>query len=349
MPAPNREQLSWFNQPGLFQTASQTHIQPFRCGQLRALPPEGLDQVLPTLDPVNPSRFIKAPQTDYVLVALDFEHLCMTKIGRYADGTQYRYHPLTEAGIAYLDMRNIMYKRGRGMMPGDRGSSWFRLMTPLHYILEEYKDHWGHLCRSDWLHVEPYLFAFGKSKVVREKELVNSLRGLFTSLRRMNRWKEEIKHNQPRELIFLTFDSTLVENTLSRLRLGWLAEPSVQIWDLQKDMQLELRFNWPKMRFEYVMESLGLRFEDNRFGNLAHCAGNAAVFTIQVLLALFYKDGEQSAAFAAKMPMSWLHFTWVGHTLDQTNIGPGDTARRREESQMNRHHVPQRRDMNAFY
>ncbi|EEU44496.1 uncharacterized protein NECHADRAFT_85103 [Fusarium vanettenii 77-13-4] len=340
---------TWSDQEGLFSGESQSHIPPFRCGHLRAQAPEGLDNVLPVIDPRNSFRFNKRPTTDYVLVALDFEHLCKTKIGRYADGTRYRYNPLTEAGVAYLDMRNVLYKKGRWTMPGDRGHSWFKLMTPLHYIVEEYKGHWGHLCKSDWLHVEPYMFAFGKSKIVKEGELGYRLYRLFMGLRKMNRRRDEIRHNRLREIIFLTFDSSPVENTLSRLGLGWLTEPNIKIWDVQRDMQLELRFNWPKMRFEYVMESLGLRFEDNRFGNLSHCAGNAAVFTIQIFLALFYKDDEQSVAFAAREPMSWLRFTWVGHALDQTNIAPGDSPRRREESQMNRHEVPQKRDENAFH
>ncbi|KAF4977686.1 hypothetical protein FZEAL_5826 [Fusarium zealandicum] len=349
MSAIGTEKSDWSIQPGLFLERNLQHIPSFRCGRLRAQAPEGLNRILPVLQAQSSSKRAKEQKPDYVLVALDFEHLCMNKTGRYADGTQYRYHPITEAGVAYLDVRDIMYKRGRRAIPGDRGSSWFKLMTPLHYIVEEYKDHWGHLCRSDWLHVEPYLFAFGKSKMVKEADLAYRLYRFFLALGRLNRRKDEIEHDRLRQVIFLTFDSKPVENSLSRLGLGWLAESNVQIWDLQKDMQLELRFNWPKMRFEYVMESLGLRFQDNRFGNLSHCAGNAAVFTIQILLALFYKDEKQSAAFAARRPMPWLRYTWVGHALDQTNIAPGDVARRREESEMNRHEVPQRRDDNAFY
>ncbi|KAM5344813.1 hypothetical protein ACJ41O_010675 [Fusarium nematophilum] len=346
---PAQDQPQWFNQPGLFPKDHLEHIPPFRCGQLRAQPPDRVDDVLPVIDPQNPSEFVKTPDTDHILVALDFEHLCMTKIGRYADGTQHRYHPVTEAGVAYLDMRTVIQTRGRGIMPGDRGSSWFRLMTPLHYIVEEYASHWGHLCRSDWLHVEPYLFAFGKSKIIKEKDLEHRLYRLFTSLRKMNRLKEEIQHNHLRELILLMFDSRPVEETLSRLGFGWLAEPNVRAWDLQRDMQLELRFScWPRTRLEHVLESLGLRFEDGRFGNLANCAGNAAVFAVQALLALFYKDGAAKDAFAARGSVEWLRYTWVGHALDQTNVEPGGEARRREEREMNRHDVPQRRDEEAF-
>ncbi|KAK7432355.1 hypothetical protein QQZ08_000917 [Neonectria magnoliae] len=222
-------------------------------------------------------------------------------------------------------------------------------MTPLHYIIEEYQDHWGHICQSDWLHTEPYHFAFGKSRTIPERIVADRLHKIFCTFQKRNRTAEEIRQNQVREILFLTFDSALAERTLSRLGLSWLTMRNVQIWDIQKDLQLELRFTSPKMRFEYVMEALGLRFHDGRVGNLSHCAGNAAVFIVQVFLALFYKDHEQAVAFAARRPVSWLRYTWVGHALDQSNIAPGDSARRREKNQMNRHEVPQPRDVNAFF
>ncbi|KAF4969979.1 hypothetical protein FSARC_2882 [Fusarium sarcochroum] len=232
-------------------------------------------------------------------------------------------------------------------MPGDRGSSWFKYMSPLHYVLEEYKKHQGY--RRESHRLQPHLFAFGKSKTVKEKGLSHRLYGLFATLRKMNRRKDEIVHGTLRQLAFLTFDSTPVENILSRLGLDWLDEPNVQIWDLQREMKLELRFPF-ETRFEYALESLGLRFEDTRFGNLSYYSGNAAVFAIQMFLALSYMNEEQKKAFAARepMPTGWLQYTWVGHSLDQLNAALGNSPGRREESQMNRHNVPQRRNEKAF-
>ncbi|KAH6893071.1 hypothetical protein B0T10DRAFT_591963 [Thelonectria olida] len=332
----------WSKQPGLQPEHIHAHIPPYRCECLRAQPPEGIDNVLPTLAPSFDGQchmFQRLPSTEYILVALDFEELCMTKLGRFADGREHRFKPLTEIGLSYLDMRDVIKGRGQNISPGDRGSSWFRLMTPIHYIVEEYRGHWGHLCQADWLHTESYLFAFGKSRMVRESHIAHRMQRIFESLQRRNRTPEEVRHKTPRDIIFLVFDAAPVETTLSRLGLPWLTLRNVQTWDIQKDFQLELRFDWPRMRFEDVMEALGLRYEDGRFGNIAHCAGNAAVFTMQVFLALFYKSREQATAFACRAAVPWLRYTWVGHALDQANVAPGLEARRREDSQMNRHDV----------
>ncbi|KPM38837.1 hypothetical protein AK830_g7744 [Neonectria ditissima] len=340
----------WYSQPGLCSEHQVASVPPYDCGKLRARAPEAVAGVLPMLAPPHiKNLYSNLPKTEYLIISLDFEQLCRSKVGRYADGREYSFKPLTEVGISCLDMRDVIRGRGRKTHPGDRGSSWFRFMTPLHYMIDEYKDHWGHICQSDWLHAEPYHFAFGTTKAVPERCIANRLQNLFISFQKRNRTAREIKENEVRQILFLTFDSTLAEKTLSRLGLSWLTRRNVQIWDIQRDLQLELRFSWPKMRFEYVMEALGLRFEDSRFGNLSHCAGNAAVFIIQVFLALFYKSYEQSVAFAARHPVPWLRYTWVGHALDQTNVAPGDSARRREQNQMNRHEVPQRRDVNAFF
>ncbi|KAM0235022.1 hypothetical protein ACHAP5_009835 [Fusarium lateritium] len=305
-------------------------------------PPDNVENVLPTLDPQG-TQFSKTPATDHILVALNFEHLCMAKCGGSPPGIPYRYHPVTEAGVAYMDMRNVLNGRGKDIMPGDRGSAWFKLMTPLHYIVEEYKDHTHQPGQP-----QQFLFAFGRSKLVKADELSYRLYRLFAALRKMNRLKDEIEEGTFRKLIFITFDSVPVEETLSRLGLKWLREPYVQIWDLQRDSRLQSRFHNLSMPFEYVLESLGIRFEDTRFGNLSRCAGNIAVFMMQFLLALSYRDKDQGDEFTARKPMCWLRYTWVGHALDQMYMAPGELPKRREESQMNRNDVPQRRNDNAF-
>jgi hypothetical protein len=90
----------------------------------------------------------------------------------------------------------------------------------------------------------------------------------------------------------------------------------VQIWHIQKDFQLELRFDWLKVRLEDVTVPLGLRYENGRFSNIAHRAGNVTVFMIQIVLALFYKSHEQATAFGCRAAVPWLRYTWVEHGLD---------------------------------
>ncbi|KAM0343039.1 hypothetical protein ACHAPU_008940 [Fusarium lateritium] len=267
----------------------------------------------------------------------------MTERGTYPPGTPYRYHAITAAGAAYIDMRDVVHNRGKDIVPGDRGSSWFKFMTPLHYVVEEYQTHKDQGGQS-----QQFLFAFGKSKVIKGDDLSFRLYRLFASLRKLNRRVDEIEQGSLRQLIFVTFHSAPVEETLDRLGLKWLEESGVMMWDLKRDEQLESRFDKLAMRFEYVLESLGIRFEDTRFGNLSRSSGNATVFMIQTLLALFYRDKDQQAAFAARRPLCWLRYTWVGHTLDQMNVTTGEGPKRRDESQMNCNDVPQRRNEKAF-
>ncbi|KAI7765858.1 hypothetical protein LZL87_000971 [Fusarium oxysporum] len=147
----------------------------------------GLENVFPALD-TKTNQFTKMPDTDYILISLDFHHICAREPSISIDGPSYQHDPIIEAGVVYLDMRDILYDRGKGVMPGD----------------------------------------------------------------------------QP------------VKTALLQLGSGWLAEPNVQIWDLKKEKQFQTRLQQPAV-FELVLERLGIRFEDNRFGNLSPCSGNATI------------------------------------------------------------------------
>ncbi|KAM5388373.1 hypothetical protein ACJA88_000237 [Fusarium oxysporum] len=144
-----------------------------------------LENVFPALD-TEENQFAKMPDTDYILISLDFHHICVRELSVSIDGPSYRQDPIIEAGVAYLDMRDILYDRGKGVMPGDRGSSWFKYMTPLHYIVEEFEN-------QDESDQSPYLFAFGRSRRVQEKDLAYRLYRVFSALRKKNRRKEPVK------------------------------------------------------------------------------------------------------------------------------------------------------------
>ncbi|KAI1016817.1 hypothetical protein LB504_007001 [Fusarium proliferatum] len=287
-----------------------------------ALPPTSLEHAFPTLD-TKTNQFVRMPDTDYIFISLDFHHICGEEPSASLDGPSCRHDPVLEAGVAYLDMRDILYDRGKGVIPGDRGSSWFKYMAPLHYIVEEFEN-------QDTLDQSPYL-----------------LYRVFAALKKKNRRKDEVEQGRLRQLILLTFDAESVKTTLLQLGLEWLAEPNVQIWDMKQEKQFETRIKQPAV-FEHVLERLGIRFEDTRFGTLTSCSGNATVFMIQMILAIFYIDECQKALFEDRRPLSWLRYTWVGHSLDQLNLAPGELPKRRRESEMNRHDVPQRQNEKAF-
>ncbi|KAF5266623.1 hypothetical protein FOXYS1_2526 [Fusarium oxysporum] len=171
------------------------------------------------------------PDTDYILISLDFHHICVRELSVSIDGPSYRQDPIIEAGVAYLDMRDILYDRGKGVMPGDRGSSWFKYMTPPHYIVEEFEN-------QDESDQSPYLFAFGRSRRVQEKDLAYRLYRVYSALRKKNRRKDEVEQGRLRQLILLTFDPEPVKTALLQLALEWLAELNVQIWDLKNRTDL---------------------------------------------------------------------------------------------------------------
>ncbi|KAF5688876.1 FMn-dependent 2-nitropropane dioxygenase [Fusarium circinatum] len=303
------------------------------------VPPKNLEHVFPVLD-TKTNQFVRMPATDYIFISLDFHHICGKEPSVSLEGPSSRHDPIMEAGIACIDMRDILYDRGKGVIPGDRGSSWFKYMAPLHYIVEESEN-------QDISDQSPYLFAFGQSKRVQEKILAHRLYRVFVGLKKKNRRKDEAEQGRLRQLILLTFDAEPVKTGLLQLGLDWLAEPNVQIWDLKKEKQFETRLQQPAV-FEHVLECLGIRFEDTRFGKLSSCSGNAAVFMIQMILAFFYRDEVQKALFEDRRPLKWLRYTWVGHSLDQLNLAPGELPKQRSESEMNCHDAPQRQNEKAF-
>ncbi|KAF5536562.1 hypothetical protein FMEXI_10297 [Fusarium mexicanum] len=188
------------------------------------------------------------PDTDYIFISLDFHHICGIEPSVSFEGPSSRHDPIIEAGIAYIDMRDILYDRGKGVIPGDRGSSWFKYMAALHYIVEEFEN-------QDISDQSPYLFAFGRSKRVQEKNLVHRLYRVFAGLKKKNRRKDEVEQGRLRQLILLTFDAEPVKTGLLQLGLDWLAEPNIQIWDLKKEKQFETRLQQPAV-FEHVLERL---------------------------------------------------------------------------------------------
>lgn len=77
--------------------------------------------------------------------------------------------------------------------PGDRASNLFYKMHPSHYIINEFRGHFGGNCGK--YHVtEPYSFEFGPSQYIDSDQLAPTLESLFkNSLKSRERTKHERK------------------------------------------------------------------------------------------------------------------------------------------------------------
>lgn len=221
-------------------------------------------------------------------------------------------------------------------------------MTKRHLIIEEYKTHFEHTCKARWHHTSPYLFAFGKSQLVKEDQHAARLSQAFQQLAKSNRTPEEVKVNALRQIIFVTWHPALEERTLARLQLPWFHEPNVKLWDMQKADLIRRRFGRSEMKAEYALEGMGIRFIDQDFGDISHCAANDAVLLMQLTLACAYSDNGQKAKFVKMERLPWLNYGWSGFTMDKINTPPDQPSFRRPESQLNDNAVDQVENPSAW-
>ncbi|KAI8720875.1 hypothetical protein NCS52_00533600 [Fusarium sp. LHS14.1] len=309
-------------------------VNPFHASPPQAQTPDSTARVLPQFDEKS-HTFIPAEQ-DCIIVALDFRDLCRWKIALNHLGQQnHSYKPITEAGWAYIDAKNILRK---GIAPGDRGQKLQTLMEQHHWLVEEFRGHWGETCHDREHKPAPYSFAFGKSELVPESKLGHRLNNVFMYLCKLNRTAEEKEHNKLRKVVFLTWDSRLVEMTIERLGLNWFSQPNVEIWDMQK------RFVCPGPRLEFALHHLGIRFVDQFFGNLARNSGNVSMFLLQMFLSTFYMADGMRNAFVRGQNLPCLPYSWAGVDLGQVNVPPGQLPTHRPPECKNDNNVPQKSD-----
>ncbi|KAF5593328.1 hypothetical protein FPCIR_5333 [Fusarium pseudocircinatum] len=236
-----------------------------------------------------------------ILVSIDFEDLCWFLTGKYASGSQYYYKPITEVGWTWLDTRTMVASSVAGEKPypppGDRGFNLRAKMKAQHFIINEFRGHFGAL----------YLEQPNTSI---RTILVSTLeRQLHHLLKSRERTAYEKANKIDRNVVFLTWDSTLEEDTLARLGLDWFSRPNIQLLDLQMHHALPRK--------------LGCSHD------LVHNAANDTVFQMQILLALEYMDEglkekirlEQSLVQGEDC-LDCLPYPWSGRTFDQEN-NPG--------------------------
>lgn len=336
MPPPRRTESApnWIT--GLY---SETFLKcrgvlPFRESPPQAQTPDSTARVLPQFD--EKSQTFMPIEHECVIVALDFRDLCRWKIALNHLGQQdHSYKPITEVGLAYIDARNILCK---GIAPGDRGGKLQALMEQHHWIVQEFRGHWSETCHAREHKPAPYSFAFGKSEFVPESKLAHRLNNLFMYFCKVNRTAEEKEQGKLRKVVFLTWDSRLAEMTIERLGLKWFSQPSVELWDLQK------RFICPGPRLEFALQTLGIRFVDQFFGNLARCSGNVTMFLLQMFLSTFYMTDSMRNAFVRGQSLTWLPYSWAGVDLGRVNVPPGQLPTCRPTECKNDNSVPQKSD-----
>lgn len=252
--------------------------------------------------------------------------------------------------------------------PGDRGSNLFTKMHPSHFIINEYRGHFGGNCGK--YHVtEPYSFAFGPSQYIDSDQLAPTIESLFkNSLKSRERAKHERKKQDRSAHCFLDMGlQPRGRHTPSHVSVYIsFHDRTSNYFDLQQHCLLGT-----ERKCQVVLDALGLRYRDNRLyragdrkkggHELLHNGANDTVFQIQILLALQYMDPELKPKLATRLgsgqdPMTpittWLDFTWRGSVLDTMNDPPVNLQRApketeahqltaRTEARMNDNTVPQ--------
>ncbi|KAJ4255481.1 hypothetical protein NW762_009476 [Fusarium torreyae] len=192
-----------------------------------------------------------------------------------------------ESCWAVIDNRKITQLR---FPPGDRAQDLHKEMGTNHYIINEFRGHYGSNCNYSWHTPGSYNFAFGRSRYIDSKGIVMYLTNALEELRMRNRTKDDKDNGTLRKLCFITWDSHPEERTLARLGLDWFSEPDIKLLDLQQHYlrpmaselmaRLELRYKDQKPQLRGDIKNAGY--------SLTNCAGNNAVFHLEILLALNY-------------------------------------------------------------
>lgn len=160
---------------------------------------------------------------DPIIVSIDFETLCRFAQGTYPGshwmrGTPYDYNPITEIGWTIFDTRELAKKT---TPPGDRAVNLHRQMNASHYIINEFRGHFGRNCNLKWSHeTEPYNFAYGTSQYLASEDIATILTRRFENvLKTRNLTKHERTNKIPGNMVFLAWDVHLEMDALDRLDL----------------------------------------------------------------------------------------------------------------------------------
>ncbi|OTB02952.1 hypothetical protein M426DRAFT_24182 [Hypoxylon sp. CI-4A] len=291
-----------------------------------------------------------------ILVTVDIETLCYEKLDAR---TNTFYKPITEVGISWLYATDLhaalelsrtgssseSVSRGRKAKPvtspGDRGLNLRQFIYSQHYIVKEYSTHTPKSCTSGWHDTEPYNFAFGKSKMIAERDLRQTLERTLQVARKPGHRKSK---NDVYGVNLFAWDSIGEEAHFQRLGLNWFRE--YPAYDLQQLSFLRPRFSQAKAAFWEALNAIGLRWKDNKADGILHNAGNNAAFAMQLILAISFLTPDQfTAFFNGDLPQ--MPYSWVGFTIDQVNKGPEDLAESSQSGTLKSQRLPHERNVHS--
>ncbi|KAF4449830.1 hypothetical protein F53441_7025 [Fusarium austroafricanum] len=286
-----------------------------------------------------------SPIAEPIFIALKINELCKILPGVYPEdhpmkGQVYYYKPITEFGWTFIDTRDLAVL---STPPGDRGRILQRHGKVRHYIINEFRGHFGSNCCNACDTSDPYSFAYGTSRYVWMNDVKQQLERMFGTSRGHNRTPYEKANKIYRNIFFITWDPQVEESALDRMGIDWVSSA----------------FQIKKAKLSEVMNVIGLRSIDNRppdpsnpaggGRSLIPCAGNNAAFQIQVLLSLRYMELPLVERFCSgrslvegEGALKWMPFSWSETQMDNANIPPGETTGRRNKDEKNHNWMPQK-------
>ncbi|KAF2857921.1 hypothetical protein K470DRAFT_260347 [Piedraia hortae CBS 480.64] len=203
--------------------------------------------------------------------------------------------PMTEVGVATLDTRLL-----RGIDPGVAAQNWQKLIKPRHFRIHE----WKHVQNNKFTSGCPDRFEFGESEFVMLKDLNNLLSSCFSppysNFKGTLPGEEQEKGSEAslerRKIVLVGHDiasdiNYLIKNNFNPFGMGNV----IDTLDTAKIFQ-----GWKKEANPRALSKCLWEFE--MVGWNLHNAGNDAVYTLWVLMAVAVAEAEERKKAEVEKP-----------------------------------------------
>ncbi|KAI9803686.1 MAG: hypothetical protein M1833_000598 [Piccolia ochrophora] len=202
------------------------------------------------------------------------------------EANEYNHKQITEIGIASLDTIDLA-----GLAPGEGGKNWMSKIRARHFRIKEY----SHIINKVHVSGCPDRFEFGESEMISIKDAPAVVASCFKApyIKTINHADEdqgsedgEIQDSRPekRNIVLLGHDINTDIDFLKAMGYNPLNLPNmVEV--------LDTGLMYRSLKRELSSRSLGtLLYELGLMGWNLHNAGNDAVYTLQVMLAIVFRD-----------------------------------------------------------
>ncbi|KAH7392785.1 hypothetical protein BKA66DRAFT_312052 [Pyrenochaeta sp. MPI-SDFR-AT-0127] len=194
------------------------------------------------------------------------------------------HHKITEIGVATLDTHDLV-----GVAPGEDGINWRKKIRARHFRINEYR----HLVNSEFVTGHPDSFDFGQSTPTPLKDAAQYVASCFNppfgahdgnATEDIATVTSRVDGNEKRNLIFLGHD------TLGDIRyLQQLGYDPIKVENILEALDTAVMYRvWRREQQSTNLGRILMAFDIAGF-NL-HNAGNDAVFTVQVMLAICVRE-----------------------------------------------------------